>query len=309
MKRVKFFIFLLPAIILLFALPRLSYSAYSDSETFEATKDTYANQAYPDKVNGSYDHLIVSNKYTTRLVYIQFENVDIPEGAILDSATLKFYVYEQHYADTAKLNVGPVTGDWEESSLTWNNKPTINQTLALEGEISITDSGWKEIGITNLVNKWLDGTVENKGIFIYPYGFLYASPETEYAITFRSRTATENKPKLEIIYHFAPSPSPSPVPSPSPSPSPEIEEEEIIGLEEPSPSPEESPSPSPEAEKGLILGIFSTGQALIAGLILLALLGAGISFVAYARRKPKKKPEKKKEKPSESEKPEEESRE
>ena len=295
MKWVKFFLFLLPANILLLALPQSVYYAYTDSAVFEATKDTYANEAYPDKVNGGYNHVILSNKYTTRLGYLLFENVNIPEGAILDSATLKFYVYEQHYADTAKLNVGLVTGDWEENSLTWNNKPTINQTLALEAEISITDSGWKEISFTNLVNKWLDGTVENKGIFLYPYGFLYASPETEYAITFKSKESGENIPKLEIVYRFEPSPSPSPELSPSPSPEaePTEEPEEVISEESPSPTPEESPSPSPEVEKRMILGIFSPGQALIAGLIFLALIGAGLSFVAYARRKPAEKPKKK----------------
>ncbi len=312
MKRVKFLIFLLPAIILFFALPRMSYSADSDSVVFETIKDTYANEAYPDKVNGGFDHIIVSNKYTTRLGYIHFEEIDLPEGAILDSATLKFYVYSVHYADTAKLNVGPISGDWEENSLTWNNKPTINQTQAVEAEISITDTGWKEATVTNVVRQWLEGAIENKGIFIYPYGILYASPETEYAITFRSKEAGENVAKLEVVYHFEPSPSPelSPSPSPTPEVEEEIEEEEegvVIGEEAPSPTPEESPSPSPEA--GKILGIFSTGQALIAGLILLALIGAGSSFAAYARRKPKKKPEKKKKKEKKEEPEEEEEKE
>lgn len=296
MKRVKFFIFLLPAIILLFTLPRLSYSAYSDSETFEVTKDTFANSVYNppldyrDNNYGGTGSVVVSNEPIDRLGYLQFEDIDLPEGAILDSATLKFYVHEQSSNITAKLNVGPVTGDWEEDVLTWNNKPTVNQTQAIEAEISL-NSGWKEISLTNLVSKWLDGTIENKGVFIYPYGFLYGTAETDFAFSLKTKESGDLAAKLEVTYHFEPSPSPSPVPSPSPSPSPEIEEEETIGLEEP--SPEESPSPSPEAEKGKILGIFSTGQALIAVLILLALIGAGTSFAAYARRKPKKEPKKK----------------
>jgi len=308
MRRVKFLLFLLPAIILLFPLPRSVYSAYSDSEVFEAAKDTYANQAYPDKINGGYNHIIISNKFTTRLAYLQFENIDLPEGAILDSAKLKFYVYEQHYSDTAKLNVGPISGDWEENSLTWNNKPAINQAQAIEAEISIADSGWKEVAVTSLVRKWLDGDLENKGVFIYPYGFLYASPETEYAFTFKSREEGGDKPKLEVAYHFEePTPTPSPSPSPSPSPTPG-ETPSPTPAEEPSPTPEESPSPSPEAEeeKAGILGL-STGQTVIGGLILLSLIGAGIAFAAYSRRKPKKpkKPKKKEEKPKPEPEPEE----
>jgi len=281
MKRVKFFIFLLPAIILLFVLPRWAYSAFSDSEVFEVTKDTFdtfANSVYNppldyrDNNYGGAGSVVVSNEPIDRLGYLQFEDVDLAEGAILDNATLKFYVHEQSSNTTAKLNVGPVTGDWEESVLTWNNKPAINQTQAIEA----------------------------KGLFIYPYGFLYSTAETDFAFSLKTKESGDLAAKLEVAYHFEPSPSPSP------SPEPEVEEEEVvIGEEEPSPTPEESPSPSPEAEKGLILGLFSTGQVLIAGLILLALIGAGISFAAYARRKPKKKPKKKKKKKPEEEEPEE----
>lgn len=106
-------------------------------------------------------------------------------------------------------------------------------------------------------------------IFLLPTIFLFALAQ----------------PVLAETISPTPSPSPSPMVSPSPTPT---EEEET-----PPPTPEESPSPSPEAEKGRILGLFSTGQAVIAGLILLALIGSGITFAAYARKKPKKKEEEK----------------
>lgn len=308
MKRVKYLLFLLPVITLLFVSLRPVYGAVGETETFEVTKDTYANQAYPDKINGNYNHIIISNKHTTRLGYIQFQDIDLPEGAIFDKGTLKLYVFEPHYADTAKVNIGPVTGDWEENSLTWNDKPTINQTQAIEAEISLADSGWREIAITHLVRQWFEGTLENKGLFVYPLGYLYGTAETDFAFSIKSKEA-ENKAQIEVEYHFAPSPSPSPTSSPSVSPSPEVspspdsDEEEFVS----SPVSEESPSPSPEPEeeeKGLILGTLSLGQAIIAGLIILALIGSGIAFLAYARKKPTEKPKKKKE-PQEEEKKEE----
>lgn len=296
MKRVKFFIFLLPAIIFLFVLPNV---VLADSKTLDVTKDTYANEVYPFKVYGSLDHLIVSNKYTTRVVYIQFENPNLPAGAILDSATLNFYVNDVNYADSAKVNIGPITGAWEETAVTWNSKPTINQVQAIESAFSLTAVGARALDVTPLVRLWLEGT-ENKGLFIYPYGFLYGATETEYAVTFKSKESGTQRANIVVQYHL-PEPSPSPLPSPSPSPSPKASPSEIIEEEAPSPTPEESPSPSPEAERGLILGIFSPGQALIAGLILLALIGAGVSFAAYARRKPKKKAKKKPKKKEEAE--------
>lgn len=315
MKRVKFLILLLPAIVFLAILPCV---VLAETKTFEVNKDTFANSVYNppldyrDNNYGSIGSVVISNKPIDRLGYLQFENIDLPEGAILDQGTFKFYIHEQSYADTAKFNVGPVTGDWAENSLTWNNKPTINQTQAVEAEISLTSSGWKEASITNLVRQWFEGTVENKGLFVYPLGYLYGTAETEYAFSIKTKESGDLAAKLEVEYHLEPSPSPSPEPSPTIEPE-ETEEEGTIDEEDSSPVEEESPTPSPEPEEeqGLILGRFSSGQAIIAGLILLALIGAGISFISYSRRKPKKEPEKpaKKEKKEEKDPEEEDSEE
>jgi hypothetical protein len=167
MRRVKFLLVLLPAIILLVCPSK----ALADSHTFGAVKDTYANQAYPDNVYGSMNHIIISNKFTTRLGYVWFDDVNLPEGATLNQAILKFYVYELHYSDRAKINIGLCTNEWNEAAVTWNNKPLINQGSAIEAEIPLVDVGWREINITPLVQKWLDGDQDNKGIFIYPLGY------------------------------------------------------------------------------------------------------------------------------------------
>ena len=290
MKRVKFFISLLPAIIFLFTLPQSVCMAAGESKTLNITKDTYANQAYPGQNRGTLDSIIISNKYTIRLGYLQFENLDLPEGVILDKGILNFHVNEVHYSDEAKVNIGPITSNWDETTVTWNNKPTINQSQAIEVGFTLTATGGRELNITPIIRQWLEGT-ENKGLFIYPYGFLYGTAETEYAFTFKSKESGTQRANIVVKYHFEPSPSPSPIPSPSPSPtiSPSptpIGEEKVT----PSPTPEASPSPSPEAEeeKGLILGFFSTGQAIIGGLIILALIGAGIAFVTYSRQPGKK---------------------
>ncbi len=301
MKRVKFLLALLPAIILL-AYP---VGVQADSKTLNSVKDTYANQAYPDNVYGGHNHIVISNKYTTRLGYIWFENVDLPEGANVVQAILKFYVYEVHYSDRAKLNIGLVTGDWEEADTTWNHKPTINQTSAIEAEIPLTAVGWREVNITPLVKKWVNEGVENKGLFIYPLGYLYGTAETEYAFTFRTRESSDSKPVLDVEYNLAPTPTPTPTSTPTPTPTPKITPTEEIGEEEPTPTPEEEPTPTPEEERGgLILGVLSPFQALGGGLILLGLIGLGIGLGLMSRRKKKPKspktPEKKEKESSKS---------
>jgi len=291
MKRVKLFLFLLPALTFLFSLPQ---SVVAETKTFNASQDAFANQAYPTNNYGSLEPLIVSNKFTTRLSFVQFEELILPANAIIDKALFKFYLYEGLYADKAKVNLGPITNTWSENSLTWENKPTINQTLAIEAEIDLTSHGWKEINLTNLAKQWTNNTLEQKGLFLYPLGYLYGASETEYAFTFKSKQAADSTPRLEIEYHF----EASPVPSPSPSPTSAIEAtEEPEATVTPSEEPVASPSPSSEAgESGRLLGLFSPAQAIIGGLIILALIGALVSFLVYALKAKKENKKEKEEK-------------
>jgi hypothetical protein len=296
MKRGKFIAILLP-LLTLFLFPKL---ADAETKTLNSTKDTYVNSgsAYVDRSYGSVAALTISNKYVERLGYLQFGNLDLPENATIDRAYLNLYLYELHYSDRAKLNVGPVTGDWEENEPTWNNKPTINQTLASEVEIQLDEPGWKEINITDLARRWHEGTSENKGVFIYPYGHLYGTAETEYAFTFKPKDAAENSPQLVIEYQLPEepeSPTPTEVIAPSPTSTPV---DEAAVAEEASPTPALEPSPTPEEEspeateeaeekEGMVLSL-TTGQAVIGGLILLALLGALIAFIFYFQQSSKK---------------------
>ncbi|MCJ7827570.1 DNRLRE domain-containing protein, partial [Patescibacteria group bacterium] len=167
MKRVKLVKTLLPFFFLLFFLG--SNPVLADEATFEVTKDTFGNSStylnYRDRNYGYAGSVVVSNDPIDRVGYFDFKNVELPAGSIIDHIYFRFYVQNAGSTGGIKLNVGPVAGDWEESSLTWNNKPTINQTLALEAEIG-TDEEWKEIEVTSIINKWQDGSLAKKGLFV-----------------------------------------------------------------------------------------------------------------------------------------------
>jgi len=282
MKRVKFFIFLLPAIILLFALPRVALA-----ETIDLTSvaDSFVNDGYPDNNYGSAHSLITSYNSVYRWSLTRFDLSSLPGEAQIDTAVLKVYLYGSSGDASVPTMAARITGDWTESGVKWNNRPMFDESTGVTTNID-TATGYKSWDITEIVRGWQNNDFSN-------YGLALGHGSGNYSRSFRSREYASNHPKLSITYHLPePSPSPSPVPSPSPSPSPGVSPtpevtEEVE--EEPSPTPEESPSPSPEAEEGKILGLFSLGQALIGALILLALIGAGISFATYARRKPEKK--------------------
>lgn len=297
-RKIKTLIILLPAVLLALVFPA---KASAETLTLQVTQDTYANAAYPDKVNGSFGSVIISNKFTERLAFLQFEDIDLPEDATINSALLKIYIYEAHYATAAKFNVGPITSDWEENTLTWNSKPTIDQAQATENEI-VLENGWKTISVTNLVKKWADNSLENKGLFIYPFGFLYGTAESEFALSFKSKEAGENPAVIEIEYQLPEPPTPTPTSTPTPTPTPkpvlaETTEESSPEAEETTPTPEVLPEATPEAG---FLSKISTKEIAIGAISLLLALAAGIFFaVAYLKKKPKKASKSPEEKPAE----------
>ena len=214
MKRLLFFLFL-PFVLLLFSPSLVS----AESKSLLVDQDTYANSGYPNDPKDSAGSVIISNKYVDRLGYIQFNKLNLPEEAIIDQAIFHFYIHELNYSDSAKLNIGPISQDWQENNLTWNNKPSINLAQSIEVEISLTGFGFRQINITNIVRQWHQGLIENKGIFIYPYGFLYGGAEAEFAFSLRSKDSGENLASLAVYYHL-PEPTNTPTPEPTAFPEP-----------------------------------------------------------------------------------------
>jgi len=301
MRRVKFLLFLLPAIILLLVLPR---PVLADMVNLEPTADSFINDNddpppldYINKNYGSAHSLITSDEPVVRASLLKFDLFSIPADVTIDSAILRLYLYGTDQTTSTTLTCRRLTGDWEENGVTWNNQPGDNTDSQAQSTIT-TGTDWKEWNVTDMVRNWYSGDWTNYGLKITTEGAAKSH-------SFRSKEYSSNHPELVINYSSAPGTTPTPTPSPSPSPSLE-ETPSPTPTEEPSPTPEESPSPTPEAEEGKagILGL-STGQAVIGGLILLSLIGAGIAFAAYSRRKPAKKPKKKqKEKPEEKPEPE-----
>lgn len=293
MKRVKLLIFLLPALILLFVLPGI---ALAETTELTAVADSFVNDGYPENNYASAHSLVISHDSVYRWSLVRFDLASIPEEATIDSATLKLYLYDSSGDSSIPTMTAKILNGWSETQVKWSNRPMFDESTGLTVNIDTTP-GYKSWEITDFVENWLEGELPNYGVGI-GYG------AGSFSRSFRSREYTSNHPLLSITYHL-PEPSPSPEESAEPSSKPEVSpspSSEAVAEEgatpEPSPSPEESASPSPEEESRKVLGLFSTGQALIASLILLALIGAVISFIGYAR-KPKEKKKKKSEKEEE----------
>ncbi len=115
------------------------------------------------------------------------------EGKTANSATLNLYQYF-HAPDGSPTpsKIFAITEDWAEGS--WDTHTNIaHGENAYATTVFDANMGWFSIDITELVNKWLDGSVENKGLV------LIADQGTKFAQFFSKEASNEaQKPYLEM---------------------------------------------------------------------------------------------------------------
>ena len=166
-----------------------------------------------------------------RRILIKPDLSQIPYGTKIVKAELKLYCYKLAWPKNPQLEVYRITKDWEEGTskrgytpdgATWyeisfydHNSSTTNDWNSYGGDIDLeTDFGfgpnglvakatyqegeWVTIDITNLVQKWIDGELENYGLLIkgtkrgFNDAFFYSSESDN----------TELRPKLVIEYQY-----------------------------------------------------------------------------------------------------------
>ena len=130
-----------------------------------ATDDTSVLSSHPDSNYGSANALYLRDHqdYTYR-VFVRFDLSSIPSGATINLAKVRLYYYQYMVSDPAgkQVDIHRVLGSWDESTLTWNNKPDIASTAT--SSINMPSSyGWVEWDVTDDVQDMVDGTVDNYG--------------------------------------------------------------------------------------------------------------------------------------------------
>ena len=102
--------------------------------------------------------------------YLRFPNLDgvIPAGEVITSAKLLFY-YAFNFEGFGTTSTDPgdiychaVTQGWDQTTLTWANRPTIDPT-ALDSSLGITAFGLLQCDVTSAVLDWESGTLVDNG--------------------------------------------------------------------------------------------------------------------------------------------------
>ncbi|WP_421379616.1 DNRLRE domain-containing protein [Bacillus salacetis] len=168
------------------------------------TLDSYVMQDYP-----SYNYYTSTDLRTgyadstgvTRS-YMDFTN-SLPNlnGGLLVKAELKAYRFSNGYNTiNTNLYAQRVSSSWGVNTVTWNNQPSIDTTKTYGSTAVNGTLGWATLNITELVDKWYDGTAN--------HGVVLRSTSEGTLGTYRkynSAEASSNKPYLAVTYSGPPS--------------------------------------------------------------------------------------------------------
>jgi hypothetical protein len=144
------------------------------SQTLAAIADATVLEGYPSANTGiasdmwaGYDDGMDPNGRIVRSL-IKFDLSNLPANATVQSAKLRVYYmgYRDFTNHIRTVTAYRITGDWAESGVTWDNKPSPGTAY---GSVDITanaDWGWRELDVRALVQGWVNGSIANQGVML-----------------------------------------------------------------------------------------------------------------------------------------------
>ncbi|MEM2930291.1 MAG: DNRLRE domain-containing protein [Thermoproteota archaeon] len=177
------------------------------TRTFSPVADSYVTEGYYAGHNwGDKDYLLVQSYAGQRMyTFIRF-NLDeyIPPGSKVTSADLYLYAYFLSFSSptSRRLYCNRVSGNWQETGITWNNMPGVSTDHVYYSDVS--SIGWVHWTLTYWVQKFVAkdaaSHVDNYGWRIIDYP---DDSPTPYYIDFRSReyVTTGQRPSLQVEYY------------------------------------------------------------------------------------------------------------
>jgi len=164
-------------------------------------KDARACEGLPDDNYGTAEDVYtgMSGGGTDNISYIQFEGWADSIGTCQAIDSVFIFIYEKTKYDSPEVYIARITQYWEESSLTWNNRPTYSSPYSADTLDSASDSSWWKFNVTSLFQDYYAGTYADSGQAIVDNQHVSGSMLNFYT----SDYATAGKrPKIEIQYRL-----------------------------------------------------------------------------------------------------------
>jgi hypothetical protein len=184
--------------------PLLTYATQSTITLQPGTEgmDGVVMDTAPSGNYGDLSYSIIGNALSAILrLYIKFDLSTVPANARITGAYLGLYQYATLGTDNFTIGLYTITGDWDESTITWNLQPISSTDAEITNNINAGAITWESWNIGDLVQSWLDGDITNYGMvlkdteesLVDTVAYFYTSDYT---------TDTTKHPKLEIYYYI-----------------------------------------------------------------------------------------------------------
>jgi len=166
-------------------------------------KDAVVQNKKPGDNFGDNNYSAVGNASNTMILfYLQFDLSSIPEEAVITEANLS--LYQDDFWGTKAFVIGlyRVYEDWEESTITWDNRPAVSPQIKSTQTVSPGYRGWVTWeGLAELVEGWIKEDFHNYGILLQDTEEVLAD-SIAYFCTSESLNIPSCSPKLEIKYYL-----------------------------------------------------------------------------------------------------------
>ncbi len=150
------------------ALAALQISASAQTtHHFQPSDDTFVDQCCePATTHGHMAATVVRDAGSGIWeidTLIEFDLSSLPPGAQVLSATLKLYYWHKWSEPAGRtLECRRITGAWDESTATWNNRPPLAATASASAVVPAS-YGWMQWDVGGDVQAFVDGALPNHG--------------------------------------------------------------------------------------------------------------------------------------------------
>jgi hypothetical protein len=169
-------------------------------------KDTWVCSNYKNDNNADYPSLLIGRQtgsYSKGAIrsLLQFNLSSIPDNAIITAAELQLYQrYTRGSLDSFTIGAHRITSSWQLNTVTWNTNTSFNSSPVDTIEVSPNAGIWISWNIKNLLQKWVNKTINNYGVLLKKTG--EGSGGTYIVCWAADTTGNPNlRPKLEISYY------------------------------------------------------------------------------------------------------------
>jgi hypothetical protein len=165
-------------------------TAYASPATLVA--DSQISRIFIGKNFGGATDLFVGSG---NVAFIQFDLSTLPAGtqsSQVAKATLTFYVSKINTAGALELR--PVTGAWNEYSLTYLNAPLRGAAIGTSGYVSKPGT-FVSVDMTSLLKSWIDSPASNHGVAILPAA---STPLAFVAVDSKENNVTSHPASLDV---------------------------------------------------------------------------------------------------------------